>query len=97
VLICLPVNESLIFGLAGCCSNKDILAVNADSLGRMGRRFSVSIGSGPAETAHGEGWRKDLANGDVAVVLFNPSEEATKLAFTLQDVGFAPDTIVHAR
>jgi hypothetical protein len=51
------------------CSNKDILAINADSLGRMGRRFSIDIGAAPLETGHAEGWRKDLANGDVAVVL----------------------------
>ena len=31
-----------------------------------------------------------VANGDVAVVLFNPSETATKLSFELSDVGFAP-------
>ena len=74
--------------------NTELLAVNQDALGRMASRFSVTLGASGAEGA-GQGWRKDLANGDVAVVLFNPGESATKLSFDLVDAGFAPDTRVH--
>ena len=35
--------------------------------------------------------------GDVAVVLFNPTSAPQKLSFSLRDVGFAPDTSVHVR
>lgn len=77
-----------------------LLAFFQDALGRMGRRFSITLGawhdhSGSTGTGTGQGWRKDLANGDVAVVLFNPSETATKLSFDLTEVGFAPYTHVH--
>ena len=75
--------------------NRKLLAINQDPLGRMARRFSITLSAASATAGGGQGWRKDLANGDVAVVLFNPSEEATKLAFELADVGFAPDTRVH--
>ena len=75
--------------------NTELLAVNQDALGRMASRFSVTLGAAGAEGA-GQGWRKDLANGDVAVVLFNPGESATKLSFDLVDAGFAPDTRVPA-
>ena len=74
--------------------NTELLAVNQDALGRMASRFSVTLGAAGAEGT-GQGWRKDLANGDVAVVLFNPGESATKLSFDLVDAGFAPDTRVH--
>jgi hypothetical protein len=76
--------------------NKGLLAVNQDVLGRMGTRFSVELGSAVGTKGSGQGWRKDLANGDVAIVLFNPTESATNLAFPLTDAGFAPDTRVHA-
>ena len=75
--------------------NKGLLAVNQDVLGRMGTRFSVELGAVVGTKGNGQGWRKDLANGDVAIVLFNPSESATKLAFPLTEAGFAPDTRVH--
>lgn len=75
--------------------NKELLAINQDPLGRMGRRFSVTLGASVGTRGTGQGWRKDLANGDVAVVLFNPSETATKLSFELSDVGFAPYSHVH--
>lgn len=78
--------------------NKGLLAVNQDVLGRMGTRFSVELGAtvGISRPGYrGQGWRKDLANGDVAIVLFNPTESATNLAFPLTEAGFAPDTRVH--
>ena len=36
-----------------------------------------------------------ISNAIVGQVLFNPTESAVKLAFSLTDAGFAPDTRVH--
>lgn len=54
-----------------------LLLINQDALGRMGTRFSVTLGPTAAtgdDGGTGQGWRKDLEDGDVAVVLFNPSD-----------------------
>ena len=45
--------------------NKDAIAVNQDSLGRMGLRLSAS-NSDPQQV-----WYRELANGDIAVALYN--------------------------
>lgn len=71
--------------------NKDLLAIDQDALGRMGTRFSITIGG------NGQGWRKDLENGDVAIVLHNRKETAEDLDLDFTDAGFAPDTHVHIR
>ena len=47
-------------------TNKEVIAINQDKLGDQGRRFSKDGG--------GEAWYKQLANGDLAVGLFNRSE-----------------------
>jgi len=47
-------------------TNKEVIAVDQDKLGDQGRRFSKDGG--------GEAWVKQLANGDLAVGLFNRSE-----------------------
>ena len=36
--------------------------------GRMGTRFSVELSEAIGTSGSGQGWRKDLANGDVAIV-----------------------------
>ncbi len=46
--------------------NKEVLAIDQDKLGQQGRRFSKE---GAAEV-----WARQLANGDLAVALFNRSE-----------------------
>ena len=55
----------------------------------------MDLGTAVGEAGTGQGWRKDLSNGDVAIVLFNPSEQPAKLSFPLTDAGFASDTRVH--
>ena len=47
-------------------TNKEVIAIDQDKLGDQGRRFSKDGG--------GEAWYKQLANGDLAVGLFNRSE-----------------------
>jgi hypothetical protein len=70
--------------------NKEVLAVNQDALGRMGFRFYNVSGA--------QGWRKELANGDVAVALLNMADgRAAKLPFSFADAGFAPDSNVALR
>lgn len=44
--------------------NKDAVAVNQDALGQMGRRLD-------AKTSSTQVWARNLANGDVAVALYN--------------------------
>ena len=46
---------------------------------------------------NGQGWRKDLENGDVAIVLHNRDNSTEALGFDFKDAGFAPDTHVHLR
>jgi len=44
------------------------------------------------------GWRKELANGDVAVALVNMGDERPQtISFAFADAGFAPDTRVKVR
>lgn len=45
-------------------TNKDAIAISQDSVLQMGKRVDVSVG---------EMWYRPLANGDVAVALYNPS------------------------
>ena len=72
--------------------NKEVLAVNQDPLGRMGFRFYNDTDGGP------QGWRKELANGDVAVALVNmAAARAAKVHFSFADAGFAPDSNVALR
>ena len=47
-------------------TNKEVIAIDQDKLGDQGRRFSKDGG--------GEAWYKQLANGDLAVGLFNRGE-----------------------
>jgi alpha-galactosidase len=65
--------------------------VNQDVLGRQGRRVQVN---GDRQV-----WMRDLASGDVAVVLYNVGSGQAALAFTLglSDVGFSSSTVVLVR
>ncbi|HUZ05475.1 MAG TPA: glycoside hydrolase family 27 protein [Acidobacteriaceae bacterium] len=60
--------------------NKDVLAVDQDSLGKQGDRISAA---GPFEV-----WSKPLANGEEAVALFNRGTSYYPISFHLKDVGF---------
>eukprot|EP01052_Picozoa_sp_SAG31_P038537 SAG31_NODE_5170_length_2701_cov_3.885473_5_plen_150_part_00 len=77
--------------------NRELLAVDQDSLGRMGTRFSTDLGPKKDVSGAGQGWRKDLDDGDVAVVIHNPGEVAAAFYFEAAAVGFAPDTEVQVR
>jgi len=67
----------------------------------MGTRFSITLGPTTVQSGdsggNGQGWRKDLENGDVAVVLHNRKNSTVTLGFDFKDAGFAPDTHVHIR
>jgi hypothetical protein len=76
--------------------NKDLLLLNQDPLGRMGTRFSTTL-YGLSGGAAGHGWRKDLDDGDVAIVVHNPGETASLFTFEATQAGFAPDTQIHVR
>ena len=61
--------------------NRDVLAIDQDSLGRQGRRIRSD------EDA--EIWSKPLADGSVAVALFNRGTSARKVELMAGDVGLA--------
>lgn len=67
--------------------NKDVIAVDQDSLGAEGDRVSAT---GPFEI-----WMKPLQGGDRAVALFNRSRYAYPITLQLKRVGF--DGAVNAR
>merc|ERR1719387_444182 len=53
-------------GLKAILLNKDAIAVNQDSLGKMGSRLMRFSSSSPSQI-----WSRPLAGGDVAVALYN--------------------------
>ena len=72
--------------------NAEVLAIDQDPLGRMCFRFQNHAALGAS------GWRKELANGDVAVALVNMGDERPQtIRFAFADAGFAPDTRVKVR
>lgn len=68
--------------------HKGMLAIDQDALGRMPFRFANDA------TRQTSAWRKELANGDVAIALVNLGDAPAVLSFRLEDAGFAPDTHV---
>lgn len=60
--------------------NKEVIAVDQDSLGKQGDR---AYAEGPLEV-----WTKPLANGDMAVALFNRVEGATHMTLRLEAIGW---------
>ncbi len=67
--------------------NKEVIAVDQDSLGKQGNRVSVT---GPFEI-----WMKPLQGGAKAVALFNRSTQAHPITVQLASVGF--NGAAHAR
>jgi len=61
-------------------TNKDVVAVDQDKLGKQGDRV---LAEGPSEI-----WAKPLSGGSKAVALFNRAETATPITLKLSDVGF---------
>ncbi len=62
-------------------TNKDVIAIDQDSLGKQGDRFWAE---GPLEI-----WTKPLANGDVAVGIFNRMHDVLTTQLDVKKLGFA--------
>eukprot|EP00795_Rhopilema_esculentum_P006422 gene6422-11864_t len=60
--------------------NKEIIAVNQDKLGKMGRRVAMTNAT--------QIWARPLSGGAVAVVLFNTGAEPLSMSFSFKTVGF---------
>jgi alpha-galactosidase len=60
-------------------SNREVIAVNQDRLGRQGRRV--------AQSADTQVWAKPLADGSVAVAFFNTGTRTTSVAVTWEQLG----------
>ena len=69
-------------------TNRDVLAIDQDSLGRQGDRVSQ-------EGSH-EIWSKPLTGGAVAVALFNRAESAGTITLQLASVGIGAGTAASA-
>ncbi len=67
--------------------NKEVIAVNQDSLGHGGRRVKTYPDSG-------EVWMKNLKNGDRALVLFNRSAKPLTVAVKWSDIGMGGPVFV---
>ncbi len=64
--------------------NKDVIAVNQDSLGRQGRRIR--------DDGNLEVWSKPLQNGAHAVILFNRGKADATIAVSWQELGLRHDS-----
>jgi alpha-galactosidase len=62
-------------------SNREVLAINQDKLGRQGKRI--------AQTADTQVWAKPLADGSLAVAFFNTSLRTTSVAVTWEQLGIS--------
>ena len=69
--------------ILGILTNKEVIAVNQDPLGRQGRKVR--------DDGDIEVWEKQLANGTRAVVLFNRSEKGTDVSFSWNEIGYPDD------
>ena len=69
--------------------NKDVVAIDQDTLGHAGRRVSRD---GDLEV-----WSRDLANGDRAVLLLNRGAAPAAVPFTWAEVGFPAEVSLHVR
>ncbi|HTJ87716.1 MAG TPA: glycoside hydrolase family 27 protein [Terriglobales bacterium] len=61
-------------------TNKEVIAIDQDSLGRQGRRV--------AKDGHLEVWAKQLKNGDRAVILLNRSSSAQQITANWEQLGY---------
>jgi len=71
--------------------NTEVLAINQDALGRMCFRFMADAASGA------QGWKKELASGQVVVALVNMGEAAQPISFRFEQIGFSAFTQVQLR
>jgi alpha-galactosidase len=70
-------------------TNKEVIAVNQDPLGRQGRRVR--------DDGDFEVWAKELADGNRAVILLNRSEAEAKIATTWAEIGYPNKTAAEVR
>lgn len=63
----------------GVLTNREVIAIDQDSLGRQGSRVFTE---GPVEV-----WSRPLANGDLAVALFDKGDSAESIHLTLRELG----------
>jgi alpha-galactosidase len=62
-------------------TNREVIAVNQDKLGKQGTRFSKS---GDQEI-----WTRQLSAGAIAVAFFNRSKDEAKMSVKWADIGVA--------
>lgn len=60
-------------------TNRDVIAVDQDALGRQGKRV--------AQAANGEVWARPLADGSVAVAFFNKGNQSAAVAVSWEQLG----------
>jgi alpha-galactosidase len=70
-------------------TNKEVIAVDQDSLGMQGRRVK--------RDGDREVWSKQLADGGRAVVLFNRGAQETEIAVSWTDIGYPPHLAASVR
>ena len=68
-------------------TNREVIAIDQDTAGRQARRVWVS--------GQQEVWTRELADGDIAVAVFNRASAAARVTFRWPDVGItqAPSRI----
>jgi alpha-galactosidase len=64
----------------GILTNREVIAVNQDPLGRQGRKVR--------DDGDLEVWSKELADGSRAVVLFNRSDREADVSFSWAEIGY---------
>jgi alpha-galactosidase len=72
---------------AGILMNKDVIAIDQDSLGKQGDRVYAE---GPVEI-----WEKQLSGGRKAVAIFNFSDTATEMGMHLKELGLSGPVTAH--
>ena len=70
-------------------TNKDVVAIDQDPLGRAGHRVRKDGGL--------EVWSRDLADGSRAVLLLNRNAKPEPIRFSLAEVGYPNALTLHAR
>jgi len=68
-------------------SNKDVIAIDQDLLGRQGDRVTAA---GPLEV-----WSKPLQDGSLAVALFNRGHDDEPMSLPMQALGLGPASKIH--
>jgi alpha-galactosidase len=73
-------------------TNREVIAVDQDPLGKQGRRVAFSITARGGIVAHTEVWSKELQDGNRAVILFNRGDGPgpMEISVTWNQIGY-PD------